>query len=63
MNIIPDKTTGWSQQARLMRLTLPLLGSMTAAGLIVVGWLGSDARALQQLRRREHLSSPEAVFA
>ncbi len=28
----------------------------------MVGWLGSDARALQQLRRREHLNSPEAVF-
>jgi hypothetical protein len=46
---------------RSLKLTL-LLGSLAAASLIVVGWLGSDARALQQLRRREHLNSPEAVF-
>ena len=39
-----------------------LLGSLAGASLIVVGWLGSDVRALQQLRRREHLNSPEAVF-
>ena len=29
---------------------------------MVGGWLGSDARALQQLRERERLNSTEAVF-
>jgi len=46
---------------RRQKLNL-LLGSLAAASFIVFGWLGSDARALQQLRQREHLHSPEAVF-
>ena len=38
------------------------MGSLSAVSVIGLGWLVSDARALQQLRRREHLNSPEAVF-
>lgn len=59
----PNKTNRWSSQAwwGSPKLLL-LLGSVSVASLIGLGWLGSDARALQQLRRREHLNSPEAVF-
>jgi hypothetical protein len=40
----------------------PAAGRLAADSLVELGWLGSDARALQQLRRREDLNSPEAVF-